>query len=161
MRDFRVVFAASGALFLIGCGTAPEIPVESDPDSDLILATIMKTDTCPSSSIETTSMDEQMPMMDRCNALHQSLRDIDVIAHGGVRPGVNDDVWTNLPEFSKAKVLLSAACQQSAGLPGPQAVTVVEAGRKMSSQAKPSACAILFKHQVRRIFPKVGRDEKP
>ena len=110
--------------------------VDHDNALEAQTAAILDTSECPSSSIESVSMERQEPMVNRCNSLHTSLRNSNIIAHGGVRPGVEADIWNGLSEFEQAKVLLSAACQQSAGIPGPQAVTVVEAGTSTSLVSK-------------------------
>ena len=129
----KQISALSALVLFTSCSGAK---VEVDTETEAQITAITDTGDCPASTMEDVSMDEQMPMVDRCNALHQNLRDSNIILHGGVRPGVEADTWDGLSELEQAKVLLSAACMQSAGIPGPQAVEVIEAGTENGLESK-------------------------
>lgn len=74
------------------------------------------------------SVDPQQARMTACMDAIADYRARGVVEHGGARPGVNFDAWSEMNGAERQELFETAACIQAGGLPGPQEVEIVLAG---------------------------------
>ena len=98
----QIVAAATLALALPGCGTAPSEPITA------------------------TALDglTQEARFTRCNADLTRFRELGVWVAGGEAPLVNKPAWQQLTEAEQAQLITTAACLGLAGEAGERIVTV-------------------------------------
>ena len=70
------------------------------------VSSIMDTDDCPARYLDDVTMQEQEPMSQACQSLHGRLRSANIIEHGGVRPGVQREIWRDMNAEQQAEVFL-------------------------------------------------------